>query len=142
MSTTAAAPLRPTLHRAPGRRPALVLTRRGRVVVRALAWVATTAAAALAVLLVWVAAASFVAPGASAGDGRSGVVSGVGATSVDADAVGAVSVVVDPGDTLWSLARDHAPDRDPRAVVHDVVRLNELASSTVLAGDRLLVPTR
>jgi hypothetical protein len=121
----------------------LVLTPRGRAVVRAGLWLATTAAAALAVLLVWVAAASFVAPGASAGDGGSGVVSGAGVGAVvSPEDVDAVAVTVEAGDTLWSLARTHAPGRDPRAVVHDVVRLNSLPSSTVVAGERLLVPTR
>jgi nucleoid-associated protein YgaU len=121
----------------------LVLTPRGRVVVRVLAWLTTTAVAALAVLLVWVAAASFVAPGASAGDGAGGVVSGAGLGAVvSEDELGAVAVTVEAGDTLWSLARAHAPERDPRAVVHDLVRLNGLPSSTVAVGERLLVPTR
>jgi hypothetical protein len=121
--------------------PALRLTRRGRRAVRVLSWAVTTGVVALVAVLLWVSAASWVAPGASAGDGGEGVVSAAGAATDPAD-VAAVEVVVGAGDTLWALARDHAPDRDPRSVVHDIAELNDLRSSTVAVGDRLLVPTR
>lgn len=124
--------------------PGLRLTRRGRRLVRGLSWGLTTVALALSVLLVWMAVATGVAPGASAGDGRPGVASGAPGTavSVDVDELAPVQVSVRPGDTLWGLAREHAPHRDPRSVVLDVVALNDLSSTAVAVGDRLLVPTR
>ena len=51
-----------------------------------------------------------------------------------------VAVVVAPGDTLWQLAREHAPDRDPRSVVADIVDLNDLGSTGVQAGAEVLFP--
>jgi hypothetical protein len=47
------------------------------------------------------------------------------------------SVVVHPGDTLWAVAREVAPSRDPRNVVDDLVRINRLSSETVFPGEVL-----
>jgi nucleoid-associated protein YgaU len=55
---------------------------------------------------------------------------------------GVVSVVVHPGDSLWSIAQRHAgPGTDVRAVVDAVRDLNGMTGSTLLAGDVVLVPT-
>lgn len=51
-----------------------------------------------------------------------------------------VRVNVTSGETLWALAAEYAPDRDPRAVVEEIVELNALASSTVQAGQTLHIP--
>ncbi|MGJ7440387.1 LysM peptidoglycan-binding domain-containing protein [Aquipuribacter sp. MA13-6] len=118
--------------------PRLVLTRRGRRSLRLMAFVGVTTLLAAGLVLLWLAVASVVAPGAVAGDGTAGV--RTGAASVEAD-VPTVTVVVGRGDTLWQIARAHAPERDPRAVVADVVQLNELTSTGVHVGDQLLVPT-
>jgi LysM repeat protein len=48
-------------------------------------------------------------------------------------------VVVQPGDTLWSIARRIAPDRDARLVVADLRRLNALPSADLEVGQRLQV---
>ena len=117
----------------------MVLTARGRGVVRLLALAVATAVLAMGLVLVWVALAATVAPGASAGDGAAGVLSGAGEDD-GPGAGGTIAVVVAPGDTLWQLAREHAPDRDPRAVVTDIVALNDLGSSDVQAGAEVLVP--
>ena len=114
----------------------LRLTARGRRVVRAGAWSAVTVVAALVVLLCWLVVASVVAPGASAGDGTGGVATGVGTTAPQE----VVQVVVLPGDTLWGIAREHAPSADPRSVVAAVVELNDLSGTGVAAGDALKVP--
>lgn len=51
-----------------------------------------------------------------------------------------IEVSVVPGETLWELAIEHAPERDPRVVVAEMVELNNLHSSLVQAGQRLLIP--
>lgn len=51
------------------------------------------------------------------------------------------TVTVHPGDSLWTIAQDVAPDSDPRDVIDDIVRLNALPSSVVDAGQSLAIPT-
>lgn len=126
----AAAPAVPTAGR-------LVLTRRGRRTLRLTAFVGVTTLLAVVLVVLWLAAAAFVAPGAVAGDGSEGVRSGA---TTDEKQVSTTTVVVAPGDTLWQIARAHAPDRDPRSVVDDVVALNDLRSTGVQVGAQLLVP--
>ena len=46
--------------------------------------------------------------------------------------------VVQPGDTLWTIATEVAPDRDPRAVV-DALRSANDGSATLQVGARLEV---
>ena len=53
---------------------------------------------------------------------------------------GASTVVVQPGDTLWSIARSVAPDEDPRAVVDAIVDLNGLHSVDLMPGAELQLP--
>ena len=45
-----------------------------------------------------------------------------------------------PGDTLWSVAQRLAPDHDTRAVVGQIKRLNHLTGSSLQAGQQLLLP--
>lgn len=53
------------------------------------------------------------------------------------------TVVVAPGDTLWSIARHTSPDTDPRDVVAEIERLNDLRDGgTILVGQPLSVPVR
>ncbi|MEP6599526.1 MAG: LysM domain-containing protein [Actinomycetota bacterium] len=47
------------------------------------------------------------------------------------------AVTVHDGDTLWSIAARLAPQRDPRAVVAELERLNGLADGAVLPGQTL-----
>lgn len=114
----------------------LRLTARGRRVVRLGGWLVVTAVVVLALLLAWLVAASVVAPGASAGDGSGAVRSGVEVREPQE----VVEVVVLPGDTLWGIAREHAPSQDPRSVVAAVVELNDLSDAAVQAGEALRVP--
>jgi hypothetical protein len=51
------------------------------------------------------------------------------------------SVVVQPGETMWSVAVRVAPHVDPRLVVADIQALNHLSSAGVEPGEQLLVPT-
>ncbi len=70
-------------------------------------------------------AALLVAPGLARGEGRQ-------------RPVAVVTYTVQPGDTLWSIARRVAPDRDPRPVVDGLVDANHLRGS-LQVGQRLTV---
>lgn len=103
---------RPVLRSTPSSAPAR-LTRRGVAVLSA-------AVAVLAVALVWLAARS--AP----------------STAASAPAITGNSVAVAPGDSLWSIAQRVAPNRDPRAEVALLQRLNHLAGSATLVPGQVL----
>jgi Tfp pilus assembly protein FimV len=98
----------------PGRGGRLRLTRRGRIVIVAFSLLL---AAAVAVVL---------AP----------------ASRADAPPATAPTAVVQPGDTLWSVAERHLPSRDPFAMIEEIRRLNGLDGYTVHAGQRLTLPRR
>jgi nucleoid-associated protein YgaU len=49
-------------------------------------------------------------------------------------------VVVQPGDTLWSIATEHYPSDDVRIRVDDIERLNSLHSPRIEAGQTLRLP--
>jgi LysM repeat protein len=93
----------------------LRLTRRGRIVV--------------ALLAVLAACGLFVA-GASAAQ-ASGPASARGR---------AAQVIVQPGDTLWSIAQSADPNADARAIVQQILQANRLATARIAAGQRLWVP--
>jgi len=54
--------------------------------------------------------------------------------------VAGTSVIVGPGDTLWSLAERVDPAADPREVIAAIMRLNDLESSALQTGQVLLLP--
>lgn len=45
--------------------------------------------------------------------------------------------VVQPGDTLWDIARALAPDRDPRAVVHELA--DTAGGAALVPGQRIVI---
>ncbi len=49
-------------------------------------------------------------------------------------------VVVQPGQTLWGIARTAAPGVDPRATIERIRDLNALADTGVQAGQRIALP--
>lgn len=49
-------------------------------------------------------------------------------------------ITVMSGDTLWSLAQQYAPNRDPRDFIIDLVALNNLGDSLITPGMRLALP--
>jgi LysM repeat protein len=49
-------------------------------------------------------------------------------------------VTVQHGDSLWTLARQVAPDNDPREVVAQIRDLNDLSSSGLTPGQQLVLP--
>jgi LysM repeat protein len=105
-----------TLHRPSARAIAapVRLTRRGVAVL-------AVAVGVLAAGLVWLAWLS--APGT--------------ATTGPSRPVAPVAITVQPGDTLWSIATHVAPDRDPRAEVARLQRLNHLSSADLATGQVL-----
>jgi LysM repeat protein len=50
-------------------------------------------------------------------------------------------VVVQEGESLWTIAQTVAPNADPRAVIHDIKSRNGLQSSVVHVGQALQVPS-
>ena len=52
----------------------------------------------------------------------------------------AAQTIVHRGDTLWSVARRIAPDRDAREVVAELRQLNALRGATLVVGQQLLLP--
>ena len=100
---------------APARSGQVRLTRRGRLVVFALALLA------VALVAVWLAAGS--------------------AATQEAGEAGQIEVVtVAPGDTLWDIAGAAAGDDDVRDVMHRIQQLNTLDGSVVYVGQQLRVP--
>jgi LysM repeat protein len=51
-----------------------------------------------------------------------------------------VDVTVAPGDTLWSIAEQAAPDRDPRDVIEEIRQLNDMQGGVLPIGVVLRVP--
>ncbi|HEY7274231.1 MAG TPA: LysM peptidoglycan-binding domain-containing protein [Actinoplanes sp.] len=96
------------------RRPPLRLTRRGRAVV--LAFFVLMASLASAVLFTTASRAS------------------------DPETGPAPTVVVQPHDTLWSIATRTSPRRDPYAAVAEIQRLNGIDGYVVHPGDTLILP--
>ncbi len=99
--------------------PALRLTRRGRIVL--------VGFLVFAGGLIWLAAA-----GGAAATG-SGVSPSVYEKHMS-------QVVVQPGDSLWSIAARAAPEADPRLVIQQITDINALPSAEIAAGQRIWVP--
>ncbi len=52
-----------------------------------------------------------------------------------------MTVTAEKGDTLWGIAREHNyGNRDIRAVVDEIMRVNDMDSSQIRAGDKLNIP--
>lgn len=49
-------------------------------------------------------------------------------------------VMIQPGESLWQLAEQLAPQADPRDVIAEVMQLNQLDSADVFAGQELAIP--
>ena len=49
-------------------------------------------------------------------------------------------VTVEPGQSMWQLAEELAPQSDPRDVIAQLVQFNQLSGSDVYAGQQLAVP--
>ncbi|MFK4791349.1 LysM peptidoglycan-binding domain-containing protein [Microbacterium sp. ZW T5_56] len=51
------------------------------------------------------------------------------------------NISVMPGDSLWSIATTVAPEADPRDVVAEISRLNNLHTDALSAGQTLAIPS-
>lgn len=51
-------------------------------------------------------------------------------------------VSIAPGQSLWQLAEQVAPQADPREVVADILTLNNLSSGDVQPGQKLAIPAQ
>jgi len=100
----------------------LRLTRRGRAVVAVLLVVGMTIAALLISL-----AASGGAQATSHGQARAGY-------------SGMREIVVQPGQTLWSIASAADPSADPRLTIQEIMSANALTSTSLTVGELLWVP--
>ena len=49
-------------------------------------------------------------------------------------------ITVEPGESLWSVARRVAPQNDPREVMAQIRRLNDLEGTQLQVGQQLLLP--
>ncbi len=121
-------PARTGVARSPeaGSRPARTrvrLTRRGRIVVAGL----------ITVSMVLVAALAWLAGTARADAAGSGVPSSAVYHSLR-------SVVVLPGQSLWSIAAQYEPGSDPRNVIQEIIDLNALSGTSVQPGEHLWLP--
>ncbi len=52
----------------------------------------------------------------------------------------AATVVVQPGDTLWTIAADRYPGDDTRARIDEIEHLNNLSSPVIVVGETLRLP--
>ncbi|WP_313357793.1 LysM peptidoglycan-binding domain-containing protein [Microbacterium sp.] len=121
MSTTSIqAPETSTVTAAAGRSVStrLRLTARGRRLLAALAAAPVIAGIAVSLLA-----------------GGSAVASG------ESEPVAFETVTVLPGDTLWSIAAEAAPTSDPRDVIDDIKRLNDLPTGMIQVGTSIAIPT-
>jgi hypothetical protein len=50
------------------------------------------------------------------------------------------SVVVLPGQSLWSIATQYEPGSDPRNVIQEIIDLNALSGTSVQPGEHLWLP--
>ena len=117
------APQRPVQARRVRARPRTRLTRRGRIVVSAL----VIGAMLLVAVLAWMGGATR-AEAAGSGSPPSAVYRNL------------AKVVVQPGESLWTIAAQAEPAADPRNVVQQIIDLNALGGSSIQPGERLWVP--
>jgi LysM domain len=101
--------------RAAGGLPPLRLTQRGRRVVAGMSIAIGLSIAAVTVTVVQVSGGGLELAGAS-------------------------TFVVQPGDTLWSIALSTSPEEDPRGVVDAIVVLNDLEGVGLVPGQVLELP--
>ena len=105
----------PSFHPQPTR---LVLTRRGRRVIAFLLALPLV----IAVLCVAVSASNAAASSSATSDSS------------------LTWITVESGETLWSLANDLAPTKDPRDVIAEIVSLNQLHSE-LQPGQHIAIPS-
>lgn len=114
---------------APLPRRARPRTRRGRIERRR--------AVAVVALATWVA---LLVAGVAGSSGAQSASSPMRARVGETVLVAERSYVVEPGDTLWGIARRISRGGDPRPVVEEIILLNGLGDSPLAVGRRLRLP--
>ena len=61
-------------------------------------------------------------------------------SSISAAPVVAEQIIVQPGESYWSIARAIAPGRSTQDVIDQIHQLNPFAGPTLQAGTKILVP--
>lgn len=115
-------PAKQRARRRPGKRR-VRLTRRGRVVVTVLLMAVMMLLAGLA----WIAGAAR-ADAAGSGPPPSAVYRNL------------TPVIVQPGESLWTIAVHAEPAADPRSVIQEIIDLNALGGTSIQPGERIWVP--
>jgi len=128
-------PSRPRLRvleggRAPSRLARQAVYRRRRLVAAVL-----TAVVVVAFVFLAIAAVARLAGGAPS---AAGGLPPTSAAASSAAGVDARTVVVQPGDTLWTIAAGVAPDADVRITVDQLIALN--GASPIVSGQELVLP--
>lgn len=65
---------------------------------------------------------------------------GMATASLEGSSADFQYVTVESGQSLWQLAETIAPTSDPRDVISEIVKLNQLPSADVRAGQQLAIP--
>ncbi|MBO9578131.1 MAG: LysM peptidoglycan-binding domain-containing protein [Microbacteriaceae bacterium] len=65
---------------------------------------------------------------------------GGAATGTLEDGAAVPIVMVQPGESLWTVAERVAPGADPRDVIAAIVDFNHLGSADVMAGQQIAIP--
>lgn len=102
--------------------PRLRLTRRGRIVLIGMPLILLTA--------LLCSLAGFLNAPAKAAD-----------SAGDLSLTPTITVTVQNGESLWAIASQVAPHRDPRDVIVDIVQLNNLEARKVMPGQQIFVPS-
>ena len=50
-----------------------------------------------------------------------------------------ITYIVQPNDTLWSIAEEYGTDGDVRKTVYEIKKVNQLQSSDITVGEELLI---
>jgi LysM repeat protein len=64
-----------------------------------------------------------------------------GATATSSSTPLAKITVVN-GETLWAVAKQLAPNSDPRDVIADIMSVNNLSSADIYPGEHLSIPSK
>lgn len=49
-------------------------------------------------------------------------------------------ISIQPGDTLWAIAKNYADNRDIREVIYNISKLNNIHNTPIQPGDIIKIP--
>jgi LysM domain len=67
---------------------------------------------------------------------------GAGGATATSSSTPLAKVTVVGGETLWSVAKQIAPNADPRDVISDIMSVNRLGTADIYPGEQLSIPAR